>query len=308
MASYAAYFRRKLNLTWLLMKRSKVSYLMIAPYVLLFFTFTVLPVIMSMALSSTYFNLLEPPRFIGWQNYQRLFLEDDVFLIAVKNTFLFAAITGPVSYMACFIFAWFINELSPRLRAFMTLLFYAPSISGNVYMMWQLMFSGDSYGYINGMLLKYGFISEPILFLKEPQYILPIIILVQLWLSLGTSFLAFIAGLQVVDRSLYEAAAVDGIRNRWQELWFITLPAMRSFLMFGAVVQITQSFAVSSVAVAMVGFPSTDYAGHTIMTHLMDYGSIRFDMGYASAIATILFLVMIGSNKLVQRFLRTLGD
>ena len=308
MASYAAYFRRKLNLTWLQMKRSKVSYLMIAPYVLLFFLFTVLPVVTSMALSTTYFNLLEPPRFIGWQNYQRLFLEDDVFLIAVKNTFLFAAVTGPVSYMACFIFAWFINELSSRMRAFMTLLFYAPSISGNVYMMWQLMFSGDSYGYINGMLLKYGFISEPILFLKEPQYILPIIILVQLWLSLGTSFLAFIAGLQVVDKSLYEAAAVDGIRNRWQELWFITLPAMRSYLMFGAVVQITQSFAVSSVAVAMVGFPSTDYAGHTIMTHLMDYGSIRFDMGYASSIATILFLVMIGSNKLVQRFLRTLGD
>lgn len=275
---------------------------------IIFFLFTVIPVVISIGLSFFNFNMLEMPRFVGWQNYARLLLDDDVFMIALKNTFLFAAITGPVSYIACFLFAWIINELSPKVRALMTLVFYAPSISGNVYFIWLIFFSGDSYGYLNGFLQKFGFILEPIQWLSNEEYILPIIIVVQLWLSLGTSFLAFIAGLQTLDRSLIEAGAIDGIRNRWQELWFITLPSMRPQLLFGAVMQITASFAVADVSIALAGFPSVNYAGHTVVTHLMDFGSIRFEMGYASAIATILFCMMIGANKLTQKMLRKVGE
>ena len=289
-------------------KKSKASYILIAPYVTLFFLFTVLPVTISMILSLTYFNGLEIPRFIGWQNYTRLFLNDDVFLIAVKNTFVFAAITGPVSYLACFFFAWLINELTSKVRSVLTLLFYAPAISGNAYLIWQILFSGDSYGLVNSFLMQLGFLKEPIIWLKDPKYMLGIIMLVQLWLSLGTSFLAFIGGLQTVDRSLYESGAVDGVRNRWQELWYITLPVMRPFLMFGAVMQITASFAVSDVAVALAGNPSTDYAAHTIVTHLQDYGGIRFEMGYASTIATLLFLIMVSANKIVQKLLKKVGE
>jgi multiple sugar transport system permease protein len=201
-----------------------------------------------------------------------------------------------------------INELPPKLRAFMTLVFYAPSISGNAYFIWQLMFSGDRYGFINSILLQLGTIVEPIQFLKTEGYILPILMVVQLWLSLGTGFLAFIAGLQTVDPALYEAGAMDGIRNRWQELWFITLPSMRPQLMFGAVIQITQSFAISDISIQLCGFPSVAYAGETIVTHLIDFGSIRFEMGYASAIATFLFVVMLASNKLVQKLLRKVGE
>ena len=214
----------RLARTWKELKRSKHYYILMSPYMIIFFLFTVIPVVFSLGLSFFYFNMLEFPRFVGWQNYSRLLLNDDVFMIAVKNTFLFAVITGPVSYIACFLFAWIINELSPKVRAFMTLVFYAPSISGNVYFIWLILFSGDSYGYLNGFLMKFGFILEPIQWLTDEKYILTIIIIVQLWLSLGTSFLAFIAGLQTVDRSLIEAGAVDGIKNRWQELWFITLP------------------------------------------------------------------------------------
>ncbi|WP_234340314.1 carbohydrate ABC transporter permease [Gorillibacterium timonense] len=290
------------------MKVNKHSYALMAPYMILFSIFTVLPVIISIILSFTYFNMLEFPRFIGWQNYTRLFLEDDVFIIALKNTLLLAIITGPVSYIACFVFAWIINELSPKLRALMTLIFYAPSISGNVFFIWLIIFSGDRYGIANGFLIKYGFILEPILWLKTEGYILPIIIIVQLWLSLGTGFLAFIAGLQTVDRTLYEAGAVDGIKNRWQELWFITLPSMRPQLMFGAVIQLTASFAVADVSIALAGFPSVNYAGETIVTHLIDFGTTRFEMGYASAIATVLFLLMVGTNILVQKLLRKVGE
>ncbi|WP_199613654.1 carbohydrate ABC transporter permease [Paenibacillus alkalitolerans] len=289
-------------------KANKHAYVLMAPYMLLFAMFTVLPVIMSIFISFTYFNMLEFPRFIGWQNYSRLFLEDDIFLIAIKNTLLFAAITGPVSYLACFIFAWIINDLRPKMRAFMTLVFYAPSISGNVYFIWQMIFSGDRYGIANGFLINWAIILEPILWLKTEKYILAIIILVQLWLSLGTGFLAFIAGLQTVDKTLYEAGAVDGVKNRWQELWYITLPSMKPQLMFGAVIQLTTSLAVADVSINLAGFPSVNYAAETIVTHLIDFGTIRFEMGYASAIATVLFTLMVGTNLIVQRLLRRVGN
>jgi multiple sugar transport system permease protein len=289
-------------------KKSKHYYLLMSPYMIIFFLFTVLPVVFSLGLSFFYFNMLEFPRFVGWQNYSRLFLNDDVFMIALKNTFIFAVITGPVSYLACFLFAWIINELSPKVRAFMTLVFYAPSISGNVFVIWLIVFSGDSYGYLNGFLMKTGFTLEPIQWLTNEKYILAIVMIVQLWLSLGTSFLAFIAGLQTVDKTLIEAGAVDGIKNRWQELWFIVLPAMRPQLLFGAVMQITASFAVADISIALAGFPSVNYAAHTVVTHLMDFGTIRFEMGYASAIATVLFGIMIGTNMLTQKLMRKLGE
>lgn len=188
-------------------KKNRSCYIMLAPYFILFFIFTVLPVIISIGLSFTYFNMLEMPTFTGWANYIRLFLEDDIFLIALKNTLLFAVITGPVSYMLCLLFAWIINEFSGKFRAFLTLIFYAPSICGNAYMVWSLILSGDRYGYLNGILLKLGIINEQILWMQTEKYILPMLIIVQLWLSLGTGFLSFIAGLQTVDKSLYEAAA-----------------------------------------------------------------------------------------------------
>lgn len=274
---------------------------------IIFTCFTVIPVVISLVLSFFSFNMLELPSFVGWENYARLFLSDDVFMTSLKNTLLFAIITGPVSYVACFLFAWIINELTPKIRAFMTVIFYAPSISGNVFFIWLIIFSGDTYGYLNGFLMQTGFLLEPIQWLRDEKYILGVVILVQLWLSLGTAFLAFIAGLQTIDKTLIEAGAVDGIKNRWQELWFITLPSMKPQLLFGAVLQITMAFAVADISMALAGFPSVNYAAHTVVTHLIDYGTIRFEMGYASAIATVLFIIMVSTNLLVQKILRKVG-
>lgn len=291
------------------MKKYRTGYLMMVPYFLLFFLFTVLPVLISMGLSFTKFNMLEWPKFCGWDNYLKLLLNDDVFTKALKNTLIFAVVTGPASYLMCLFFAWVINEFSGKLRALLTLIFYAPSISGNAYMVWTYIISEDRYGYLNGLLLKLGFINSPILWMKNEKYVMPILIVVQLWLSLGTGFLTFIAGLQTIDKSLFEAGAIDGIKNRWQELWYITLPSMKPQLMFGAVMQITTSFAVADISIQLAGNPSINYAGATIVTHLMDYGSgIRYEMGYASAIATILFLLMIGTNKLVHKILGKVGN
>ncbi|HHT38847.1 MAG: sugar ABC transporter permease [Acholeplasmatales bacterium] len=289
-------------------KEHKHGYVLLAPYFILFFAFTVVPVFMSLGISFSYYNILETPKFIGFSNYLKLFLDDEVFIIALKNTLILAIVTGPVSYLAAFLFAWLINELKPKLRALMTVIFYIPSISGNAFLIWLIIFSGDMHGYANAFLMKWGFLDNPILWLKDPKYMLPVLIIVQLWLSLGVSFLAFIAGLQNVDKTLYEAGAIDGIKNRWQELWYITLPTMRPQLLFGAVMQITTSLAIAEVSIQLLGFPSTQYEGHTIVTHLIDYGTIRFDLGYASAIATVLFFIMIGANLLVRKILRKVGE
>ena len=298
----------KAQYTWHEMKKNKIAYFLLAPFYLIFLVFVVVPVILSLVISFTDFNMLEWPNMVWMDNYIRLFLEDDIFLLAIKNTLVFAAITGPVSYLLSLLFAWFINELSPKMRSLVTLVFYAPSISGNVYLIWQTLFSGDQYGIVNAFLIETGFISTPIQFFTNTSYIMPLVIVVALWTSLGTSFLSFIAGFQVVDRSLYEAGAMDGIKNRWQELWSITLPSMKPQMMFGAVMSITSSFGFGGIITALVGFPSPEYCAHTIMHHLDDYGGQRFEMGYASAISTILFFMMIGSNMVIKKLLSKVGQ
>jgi len=301
--------RRRFQILGHQMKKSKVSYLFVAPFCLIFILFYLVPVATSIGLSFTYYNVLETPRFIGWQNYINLFFADDVFLTAIKNTFLFAVVTGPIGYFAALVIAWMINEIKNRfLRAFMTLVFYAPTISGQAYFIWKFIFSSDSYGLANGWLMKLGLTFKPILWFEDGKYIQPILIIVVLWMSMGTGFLSFIAGLQNVDQSLYEAGYMDGVKNRFQELWYITLPSMKPQLMFGAVMTITSSFAIHDQLAALAGFPSVDYQAHTVVSHLVDYGTIRFEMGYASAIATLLFMVMVLCNKLVQKLLRKVGN
>ena len=297
----------RLQWTWKEMKRNWVAYLMIAPFCLVFTLFTMAPVVVSIFMSFTDFNMIQIPNFLFLDNYIRLFLDDDIFLLAVKNTFIFAIIVGPVSYLMSLMVAWFINELGPRIRAIVTLIFYAPSIAGQVYLIWGTLFSGDSYGWVNATLLDLGLIAKEIQFFEDKKYVMPLCIVVALWTSLGTSFLSFIAGLQGIDHAQFEAGAVDGVKNRWQELYYITLPNMKPQLMFGAIMSITGSFGFGAIVDALAGFPSVNYCAHTIMHHLSDYGGQRYEIGYSSAIAVILFLMMIGANMLVKRIISRLG-
>ena len=299
--------RHNMQVTWKKMKQSKGCYLFLAPYAILFLAFYILPVCSSICLSFTYYNILEPPKFIGLQNYINLILQDDIFLTGIKNTFLIAVITGPLGNNKTFLYPWLINELPRWIRTIAVIIFYAPSIAGNVFVIFSVFFRGDAYGYVNAFLMNLGIIDAPILWLTNPDYMLPICMIVILWMSLGTGFLSFVAGLQGVDRSQFEAGYMDGVKNRWQELWYITLPNMKPMLMFGAVMAITQSFGVCDVTMALCGYPSTDYAARTVVTHLFDYGFSRFEMGYASAIATLLFLIMILCNKAIQRLLGRVG-
>jgi len=278
----------------------------------MFFVFTVIPVLTAIVYSLSSYNVMQAPRFFSpanlFDNYLRLFLDDEVFLISLRNTFLFAFITGPVSYIACLLIAWFINDLRPKMRAWATLLFYAPALSANVYFIWQFIFSSDSNGLLNTFLMRFGFIAEPVLWRNDVRYTLMVVIIVQLWLSLGTAFLAFIAGLQGVDKTLYEAGAIDGIRNRWQELYHITLPSMKEQLLFGAVIQITAAFAVGAISAEIIGRPSPLYSAHTLVMHMEDYAlAPRFELGYACAIAVVLFSVTLGINHVVRSILLRKG-
>jgi len=280
--------------------------LLLLPFLILFFLFAILPILSSVVLSFTTFDMLNLPKFNGVQNYVRLFLYDDIFKIALKNTLIFAVITGPLGYALAFLLAWFINELPRVPRSIVSFVFYSPALVGNVFFIWQFIFSGDSYGLLNGFLVENGFITEPIIWLKDEAYALPVVIIVQIWLSMGTSFLANISGLQNVGSELYEVGAIEGIRNRWQEAWYITLPSMKSILLFSAVMQIQAAFSVSAVPIALTGNPSTNYITHTIVTHMADYGSVRYELGYASAIAVILFAMMITARYVIGKLLNTL--
>lgn len=287
----------------------RAEVILLAPFTVLFLMFTVLPIISSIALSFTYFNMVDAPKFIGIDNYVRMFADDSVFFIAVKNTLIFALITGPLGYAMSFIFAWMINDFGRGMRSFLTMLFYAPTLAGNVFFIWLFIFSGDSYGLVNSFLMKYGIILEPIQWLTDSKYSMGVVILVMLWLSLGAGFLSFIAGFQNLNRECFEAGAIDGIRNRWQELWYITVPQMAPQMMFAAVMTISSSFAVGYQCMELTGFPITDYSTHTILLHILDVGTIRFDMGYASALAVILFGTMVLMWKIISSALsRVSGD
>ncbi len=281
-------------------RKNKECYLMLAPFMILFTIFTVVPVLMSVPVGFTDFNMVQKPNFTGLSNYTALFLSDKIFIKSIGVTVIFAFFTGPVSFVLCFLLAWLINEMPSKLKTIFTLIFYIPSMA-NVYSVWKIIFSGDINGYLNSLLINAGIITAPIQWLTDGNYVLGTAVVVQLWLSLGAGFLAMRAGFQNIDRSMYEAGAVEGISSRWQELVYIVIPSMKPHLLFASVMQIVSSFTAGTVIQNIVGFPSTDYKAHTIMTHAYDYGWVRYEMGYASAICMILFIVMYMVNRAVSR-------
>jgi multiple sugar transport system permease protein len=281
---------------------------MMLPYLIFFVLFTIAPVVVSIVLSFTDYDMVQAPVFVGLENYFQIFLNDEYFIVSLKNTLIFAIILGPASYVICFLVAWLINDLKPLARACVTALFYIPTIVGAAgWGVWRLIFSSDQYGLINGFLMKLSLINEPIGWLTDEAYILPVLIVVSLWMSMGISFLTFIAGFQNVDKTLYEAGMMDGIKNRFQELWYITIPSMSNQMIFGAVMQIVNCFAVGEVSAVLAGLPSTGYAGETIVTHIMDYGNLRFEFGYACAIGVVLVLMMQYSKKLATSLIGKMG-
>lgn len=281
--------------------------LILIPFMGLFFLFNVIPVFASMVLSFFDYDMVSLPTFTGASNYLRMFTADDVFLKVLGNTLKFSIIAGPLGMLLAFLLAWMINEFPAPIRVFLTFIFYVPSLAGNAYFIWQILFSSDSYGYLNNFLISFGFITEPINWFQNTSYNMTIILLVQLWMSMGVSFLANIAGLQNVNSELYEAGALDGIKTRWHELWYITLPSMKNILLFSAVMQIQSVFSVSNLITALVGYPSVNNSVDSLVSYISDIGITRYEMGYASALSVFLFLMVLLFRFAIGGLLNLIG-
>lgn len=271
-------------------------YLFLAPYYLLFVTFVVVPVIVAIGLSFTYFDTIQFPTFAGLSNYMNLFLQDAVFMKNVlPNTIIFSLIVGPGGYILSFFLAWSLSQVSKAPRTILALIIYSPSMTAGTTMavIWRVLFSGDQRGYINNLLAQIGLITEPIIFLQSKQYLLGVMIVVALWSSMGVGFLAMLAGLLNIDKSLYEAATIDGMRNRFQEIFYITIPSMKPQMLFGAIMAVVSTFQQGAIGVSLSGSnPTPQYAGQLILNHIQDYGFIRYEMGYASAVSVVLLLII----------------
>lgn len=283
------------------MKRSKINlngenltfFIIMLPFMGLFFLLNILPVLASIVLSFFDYDMVSTPIFTGFENYIRMVADDELFLKVVGNTLRFSVVAGPVSFILAFLLAWMINEFNQYVRMILTFIFYAPALVGNAYFIWQVFFSSDSYGYMNNLLMSFGLINEPINWFQNTAYNMTLILIVQLWMSMGVSFLANIAGLQNVNTELYEAGAIDGIKTRWHELWYITLPSMKSILLFGAVMQIQAVFSVSSIITTLAGYPSVNNSVDTLVSYISDIGTTRYEMGYASALSVFLFILVL---------------
>ena len=289
-------------------KKNKIYYFLLAPFLIFFIIFMLIPTISSIILSFTDFNMVQMPNMVGFDNYMRLLFSDKIFIISLKNTLILALITGPIGYILSFVLAWLINSFDRRLRSIFTFFIYSPTLAGNVYFMWTYIFSSDRRGLLNNLLLQMKLIKEPVYWLTDTNYNFTIVIIVVLWMSFGTGFLSFISGLQTLDPVYYEAASIDGLKNRWQELYYVTFPQMGPQLLFGAVMTISSSFAIGAQCAALTGNPSTDYSTHTILLHMQDYANTRFELGYASAIAVVLFVIMLLSWLLIQKVLKQFND
>ena len=282
-------------------------YVLLAPFFIVFCLMTVLPVLSSIVLSFFNFDMVSLPRWAGFENYIRMFLQDDIFPIVLKNTILLAILTGPLGFLLSFVLAWFINEFGRAARTLFSFMFYAPTLAGNAVYIWQIAFSSDSYGYVNSLLISLGILTEPVAWLSSTDYFVPLVVIIQLWSGLGISFLSNISGLQNINDELYEAGAIDGIRNRWQELWYITLPGMKHMLLFSAVMQIASSFSISGIIQSLAGYPTVNYAADTIVSYLSDVGTVKYEMGYASALSVVLFLLMVGTRWIFAKLINKTG-
>ena len=279
----------------------------IVPYWTLFFVFVVIPVLAAVFLSFTYFNAIQAPTFTGITNYIELITMDTVFMqFVLSNTLKFALIVGPVGYLLSFFLAWMLAQIPAKARTVLAIILYSPSLTMGVAMasMWRIIFSDDSQGYLNSLLMNWGVILEPIQFLQSPQYLMTIMIVVSLWSSMGVGFLAMLAGVLNIDQTLYEAAYVDGIRNRAQEIFYITIPSMKPQMLFGAVMAVVTTFQAGGIGVALSGSnPTPQYAGQLIVNHIEDFGFIRYMMGYAAAISVVLLIMVYFISKVTWKIL-----
>lgn len=277
-------------------ERNNISgYFFAGPYAAIFLIFILIPVLLAAILSFTNFNAIEWPSFVGFLNYITLLTSDEVFMQHVlPNTVVYAVVVGIGGYILSFLLAWSLCNLTKPVRTVFALILYSPSMTAGVAMavVWKVIFSGDQTGLLNSWLMSLGVITEPVIWLVSTKYLLAIVIIIGLWSSMGIGFLSMIAGILNADESLYEAAAIDGVSNRFQEMIYVTIPQMKPQMLFAAVMAVVGAFQNGMISSLLTGNPSPGYAAQLIVNHIEDYGFMRYEMGYAAAVSVVLLLII----------------
>jgi len=284
-------------------KNRLIALAFFAPFAVLFILFTVIPILSAVGFSLTNYSALQQPLFVGIKNFVYMFTQDDVFLTAISNTFTFAVISGAVGYILSFFVAWMINSV--KTKTLFALAFYAPSITSGIAMsvVWLYFFSPDQYGLINNTLMQLGLISKPVLWTQDPKMVMFVVVIVAVWMGMGNGFLGFLAGFQNLSNEIFEAGRIDGVNNKFQELVYIVLPQMKPMLLFGAVTAVVNAFSIYDVPLTLVGSPGPENSALTLVGHINDYAFVRYDFGYASAVALFLFVVTFAVGRVLFKVL-----
>lgn len=280
-------------------------WVLLFPFLVLFLTLIILPILCAIGLSFTDYNGMETPDFTFLDNYIRIFSKDSVFMQKIlPNTIIYAVLVGPGGFILAFFMAWLLSQLKPVPRTILAVILYLPSMTVGVTVstVWAVIFSGDRTGYLNSLLLQLNLIQSPITWLQNEDTLMPIMILVALWSSMGIGFLSILSGIMNVNKDLYEAARLDGVKNRVQEALYVTIPSIRPQLLFGAVMAVVNAFNSAGLGVALSGSnPTPGYAGSIIVNHIDDFGFIRYEMGYAAALSVVLLLIISLASKVAHK-------
>ncbi|NQU95640.1 MAG: sugar ABC transporter permease [Candidatus Omnitrophica bacterium] len=289
------------------LNEAKWSYIFIAPAVLLFLIFVVGPVIASFYWSFTEYDAIHAPKWVGLANYKNIFFNDPRFWKSVRNTCLYTLGVIPLGTALSLLLAIAVDQ-QIRFKNFFRAIYFIPSVTSVIALsvIWKWLFAGEKYGLINHILIRVGL--QPVDWLMSPVWTLPAIMIMSIWASLGYNMILFLAGLQTIPKTVYEAADIDGA-NVFDKFWHITLPLLKPFTVFVVIIGFITSFQVFERVYIMtqseLGIGGVLDSALTVVAYLYDMGFRKFKMGYASALGYIVFVVVFIITIINIKFVKT---
>ncbi len=274
---------------------------------MLFFIFQLAPVFISFFLSFTHYDVVHPPRFAGLANYKNILFNDPLFWKAIGNTVLYVIGVVPIGICMSLLLAVAIDQ-KIKFKNFFKSIFFLPTVTAivAVSVIWKWLYAGAKYGLFNHLIMKLGF--QPIDWLTSPTWTLPSIMIMSIWAGVGYNMILFLAGLQTIPQVMYEAAEIDGA-GFWRKFFHVTLPLLKPTIVFVGMMSFIFSFQVFEQVYIMTGgqggIGGVLNSGLTIVAYLYDKGFQQFQMGYASALAYIIFLCIFMLTMVNKRLMRS---
>ena len=289
------------------LNEAKWSYIFVAPAVLLFFIFVVGPLITSFYWSFTEYDAIHAPKWVGLDNYKNIFFNDPRFWKSIRNTIFYTLGVIPPVVVLSLLLAIAVDQ-QIRFKNFFKVIYFIPSVTSVIALsvIWKWLFAGEKYGLINHILIRVGL--QPVDWLMSPVWTLPAIMIMSIWAGLGYNMILFLAGLQTIPKTVYEAADIDGA-NVFDKFWHITLPLLKPFTVFVVIIGFITSFQVFERIYIMTqsefGIGGVLDSALTVVAYLYDMGFRKFKMGYASALGYIIFVVVFTITIINIKFVKS---